>query len=192
MRDETRRAFELFVEKTNRLKSLNFNESLQDLKFNISWNQGEAIKVNLTGPTSEQVDAFVLTFRLFFQDNDQFSFRWLANNAMNDQGVSDHWKQKFSEARSEMNRYLDEYPSIQTIVRGDAPPMRRDIMFVFLYGDLAHVNDDKRAMFRKWMSNPLISGVLQTEFIQILGVLFNRVIIFVADLCEAELKNGGS
>lgn len=187
MRDETRRAFELFVEKAKRLKSLKFNESLQDLRVDISWRQGEAIKVNLTGPTSEQVDAFVLTFRLFFQDNDQFSFRWLTNNAMNDPDVSSHWKEKFSKARTEMNQYLDDYPSLQAIVQEDAPPTRRDIMQVFLYGDLAHVNDDKRAVLRKWMSYPLIPGILQTEFIHILGILFNRVIVHVAGLCEEEL-----
>jgi len=192
MRNETGRAFELFIEKTNRLKLLSFNEAIKDLKLNISWKQGEDFKVNLTGPASEQIDAFVLTFRLFIQDNEQFSFRWLANNATNDAGVSDDWKRGFSKARAEMNRYLDEYPALQTIIQNDAPPTRRDIMNVFIYGDLSHVNDEKRALFSKWMSNPIIPGILQLEFIQILGVIFHQIISFTANLCEAELKNNVS
>ena len=68
MRDETRRAFELFIEKTNKLKSLSFNEAVKNLNINLSWKKDEAINVTLTGPASEQIDAFILTFRLFIQD----------------------------------------------------------------------------------------------------------------------------
>jgi hypothetical protein len=192
MKSETRRAFELFVEKTNKLKALSFNEALKDLKLNISWKKGEDFEVHRAGPTNEQIDAFVLTFRLFIQDNDQFSFRWLANNALNDPGVSDHWKQEFSRVRNEMRQYLDKCPPIQTFIQEDAPPTHRDILNVFVYGDLSHVSDDKRALFRKWMSHPIIPEVLQLEFIQILSLIFHQIIVFVANLCEAELKNSSS
>lgn len=192
MRDETRRAFELFVEKTNKLKSLSFNEAVKNLNLNLAWKKGEAISVTLTGPGSEQIDAFILTFRLFIQDNDQFSFRWLANNALNDPGVSDHWKNEFPKARIGMNRYLDEHPSIRITIQEDVSPTRRDILNVFIYGDLSHVNNEKRVILSRWMTMPVVPGFLQMEFIQILGTIFYQIIIFVANLCEAELKNSSS
>ncbi len=187
MRDETKRAFELFIEKSRKLESLSFNDATRNIKLDISWKKGEAFKTEFYGPGSEQIDAFILTFRLFIQDNDRFSFRWLANNALNDPGVSDHWKQEFSKARIGLNEFLDGSPSLQTIIEGYAPPTRADIMYMYIYGDLSHVNDDHREALKMWMSQPIIPGMLRLEFIQTLGIIYNQIIAFVARICEAEL-----
>ena len=80
MRNETREALQLFVEKANKLKSLSFAESVRELKFKWSWTRGESARFEIIGPNREQIDAFILTFRFFIQDNEHTLSRRFATD----------------------------------------------------------------------------------------------------------------
>ncbi len=193
MRRENREALELFIEKTNKLKALSFTESAQQVKVNLSWNSDDKImRSELTGPNSEQIDAFILTYRFFIQDNKQddvhCSFRWLAKNVLDDPDVSNHWKEEFSKARNSFNQFLDENPSIPAILEGEPLLTRREIMEMFVYGDLSHKNQAKLELFKKRMSVPVLSELHRREFSQILHVVLNEIMVFVATLSAAELE----
>lgn len=190
MKATTKEALELFVEKTNKLKSLSFTTEAQKAKLKVSWHNATGImRSELTGPNVEQVDAFILTFRFFIQENEPCSFRWLAKNVLDDPGVSDHWKQEFSKARAGYNQYLDEYPSFPAIIEGEPLLTRREIMEMFVYGDLSHVNKKKRQELKKRISAFVVSQMYGLEFFQILNISLNHFFAFVTVLSEAELMN---
>jgi hypothetical protein len=49
---------------------------------------------------------------------------------------------------------------------------------VFMYGDLAHANDDKRTDYEKWMKHPLAAPLLPRFFDEIVGVLLRGLLSF--------------
>jgi hypothetical protein len=187
MRTETREALELFIEKAGRLQSLSFTESAEQAGFTWSLKQGETESFETTGPDSEQIDAFVLTFRFFVQNNEHSSFRWLANNVLDDPGLSNHWKQEFRRTRRRINDYLDQCPPIRVVVGGAPPPTRREIMETFVYGDLSHTNPSKRATLKEWIIRPSTLGLLKFEFIDTLRTVLDAI-AYIAQLSKLELE----
>lgn len=89
-------------------------------------------------------------------------------------------KELFKDARNELNDYLDSKSPIT--FRGQSIT-RREILEVFLYGDLAHANEKKKEIFDQWMSYPLMDALIYHEFIRILGSL-GYIIAYVQDLNE--------
>ena len=70
-----------FNEKSDKLKRLSFLEQIRqpDSGITISMHRVDEVSVNVKqerrGPAEEAIDAFVLTFRYFIQDNEATSFR---------------------------------------------------------------------------------------------------------------------
>jgi len=180
MRDKTREALEIFVEKASKLGSYRFIQSSKQLKFSYSFDSGN---LQITGPDSEEIDAYVLNFRYFIQKNERSSFRWLADNVLDDPGLSDDWKREFGVARKLLNDYLDKYPPIKVFM-DEAVPTRRDIMYVFMYGNRSH--ETQRERFKKWTSDPYIAGEFECMFVAILRDMFT-FINHVAELSKKEL-----
>jgi hypothetical protein len=99
MRDETGQALALFVEKANRLLSGRFVQYIQEHggpSYKISFERGKDTEVEIKAPDQEAIDAFILTFRFFIQKNERISFRGLTK-VLDDDGLSDEWKQGFSQ-----------------------------------------------------------------------------------------------
>lgn len=94
--------------------------------------------------------------------------------------ISEQKKELFKDARNELNDYLDSKSPITS--RGQSIT-RREILEVFLYGDLAHANEKKKEIFDQWMSYPLMDVLIYHEFIRILGSLA-YIIAYVQDLNE--------
>lgn len=186
MRNETRNALQLFIEKANELKAIKFAESAKQVNFSWSWKRDEE-KVEVTGPDREEIAAFILTFRFFIQKNEHTSFCWLANNVLDDPGLSDHWKQEFREIRGRLNQYLDSSPSIQMFFKNDPPPTNRKIMDFFIYGYWAHANEVKRETVERWMSSPLAYGLITTQFIAIIRTSL-EYITYMAQVSTSELE----
>lgn len=188
MKQETIKAFELFVEKTEKLKSYDFYKFPKRVRFNWSWNQGKE-KIVITGPRNQDRDGFLLTYRFFLDQNEHCSFKWLAEHAVKDSGLSDNWKIEFGKLRNDLNNYLDSFPSIKVISADYPKPMtNRNIKDLFLYGDLSHAKSlEKTEKYEQLMSNEATKGLLNSQFIDILIITFN-MIIKVSDLCKSELK----
>ncbi len=186
MHDETRKVLQLFIEKSDKLRSLGFLTTINELGFHWNTTNGEE-KLEITGPTQEQIDAFVLTFRLFLQNKDHLSLYWLAKNVEDDPDVSEHWKREFSAVRTTVNNVLDSFPPIQVSIANYKPPTRRDIMNTFIYGDLAHADEEKREMFKSWMQNLPTKGFLTVQFVRIISAI--TVCLFhIAEITKKELN----
>ncbi|MGB2964482.1 MAG: hypothetical protein WBB69_10910 [Anaerolineales bacterium] len=193
MRQDTFEAIELFVEKAEKLKTVDFVKSPKLAQFHWSWNQGNET-VEITGPRSQDIDALILTYRFFFDQKEHCSFRWLAENVLNDSDLSEKWKNGFCELRDSINNYLDSYPSIK--VKNDSypsPMTNLEIKDLFLYGNLSHAtwNMENRNKFKQWMSHRATKGLLTSQFVEILFVTLD-VIFKVSDLCKSELEKNTS
>jgi hypothetical protein len=190
MRNETREALELFVEKAKILRTLSFIECSEKLTFKWTWEKGKGEDLEIIGPNQEQIYAYILTFRYFIQNNEHCSFGWLAGHVLDDAQLSNIWKQEFIKIRTGLNQFLDSnHPVFPIAFQGECPATCREILETFIFGDISHVNKNKRDTFKKWMSLPkLAEGIFKVQFIQIIKAL-HSAIEAVADLTVVELKN---
>jgi hypothetical protein len=170
--DKTR-ALKLFNEKAERLynsRFVNFLKEKKKLSFQISVKKGEKVETTRSLPDQDAVDAFVLTFRFFIQNNERCSFGNL-NEVYQKLPFSEELKNKYFDTRKKINQYLDTKTSIN--IYGETPT-RRKLLDIFIYGGLAHVNPKKEKIYGKWKQSP---------FCIILDYLL-RVILYVADINE--------
>jgi len=190
MRAETREALELFVEKADELMVSSFVRSLVEhgTQVTISWTAEEPVlKIERSGPQQESIAAFVLTFRFFVVANEASSFRSLSQKVLDDPGLSENWKRNFAEAREDWNNYLDS--SVTWLSLNGQHPVRRNILFTFLYGGLAHANVAvTRQKFKLWQADPVFFPFAADEFQQVLMNPLD-VIAQISQLSEHELRN---
>lgn len=190
MIQETIESFELLIEKTEKLKSYNFIKNPKLSSFEWSDNDGnETLMIN--GHSDESIEAFILTYRFFFDKKEHCSFFWLFNNVLDDPGLSDNWKNEFCFFRQNLNKYLNSYPDFKVTNSFYQSPMtNKDILDLFLYCDLSHATwvPDNRKKFNKLMSTKISKGFFKTQFIVILYITFYEV-MKLSELCELELKN---
>lgn len=108
----------------------------------------------------DEIDAFVLTYRMLTQKNDRLSIARLAQ-IYGAEWMPPEAALRFQEAREHLNDYLD---SAATMEFGPHQIAIRNIIDVVLYGGLAHSNQEKSKVFRAWANNPAISGLMWVEF----------------------------
>lgn len=188
MRDKTRKAFKSVIRNAGRLKNLSFKENIKTIKMTWKWNQDRPEELEIEGPNQEQLEAFLLTFRKFIQQKDQCSFKYLANNVLDDPNISDEWKEAFTKLRGDLNNFLDDKPSFMPIqFEKESVASRKEILRTFIYGMYAHDENEKRANLEKWRNkNKLLEGIFDTQFLRtVIGV--SGAIMTLASLCEKEL-----
>jgi hypothetical protein len=208
MRPETKDALQLFVEKAGWLAGLNYVQWLQANRgkaLQIGGEQEGDITIQHTRPTDNDTDALLLTFRMFIQQRDRCSFEWLAKHALDDPGLSTAWNQGFTRMHGEVNAWLDRPSGLfdttyEYVVEGENvrvtavhehPLAMREIMDVFIYGNAAHVNPDKKSTFDRWKVRPIWFPMAKMEFdLTLIGILPG--IWNVARLSEHELANQAS
>ncbi|WP_036015876.1 hypothetical protein [Bradyrhizobium yuanmingense] len=108
----------------------------------------------------DEIDAFVLTFRLFTQDNDRISLRRLSRIYASDWLQGGNAQECFEGARKQLNDHLD---SAATVMFGDTAVSIRFIADVVIYGGLAHTNEEKSKIFQSW-SQSGVMGLIWAEF----------------------------
>ncbi|MCA1510454.1 hypothetical protein [Bradyrhizobium sp. NBAIM01] len=108
----------------------------------------------------DEIDAFVLTFRLFTQDNDRISLRSLSRIYASEWLKGGNAQECFEGARKQLNDHLD---STATVIFGDTAVSIRFIADVVIYGGLAHTNEEKSKIFQNW-SESGIMGLIWAEF----------------------------
>jgi hypothetical protein len=166
--DSQREVLKLFNEKANRLQNTRYIRIVKNgrMSVGIAGRKG-AFKVTKKLPDKDAIEAFVLTFRYFIQDNERCSFRKLAK-IYSSPVVSRDVRNEFTRTRNSLNNYLG-LPSAFNYHKQNVS--KRKLMEVFIYGDLAHANKRKKKLFDDWMKNPL-KDVIELEFdIVLLGVL---------------------
>jgi hypothetical protein len=132
----------------------------------------------------EEVDAFVLTYRMLTQNNDRFSIGNLAQIYDSD-WIPEDAAHNFRESRRLLNDHLDGTYSTANL--GEPIPTRT-ILEVFLYGALAHSNPAHEQTFLAWTADGGMTGLFWAEFIAALKVMM-RFFQHVRDLNAAVLDH---
>jgi len=107
----------------------------------------------------DEIDAFVLTYRIFTQSNDLLSIPSLARI------YASAWMPRdatecFQGARDQLNEYLD---GDATILFGERSISIRQLVDVVIYGGLAHTNPEKSRIFESWERSGVM-GFIWAEF----------------------------
>ena len=87
----------------------------------------------------DDLDAFLLNYRLFQQNNDRISI-YRMSEAIAALPLTTETKTEFEKIRRELNEYLDAAPEMQILGQ---PVTRRDLLDGFLYGVYAHLDERK-------------------------------------------------
>ena len=169
----------MFNEKADKLLSLSFVKELTHPKTGIllSGAKNEKGSLDLTvarkGPSRESIDAFVLTFRFFIQDNENSSFKNIASvyEKLDNDEFS---KSGFIAARKYINDFLDS-PNGLNISHNGRRLTNRDILETFVYGGLAHANEEKQKIYKEWMEFPPAAALFEAAFVLILGKILNAI-----------------
>lgn len=185
MKDETKKYFELFLEKMNYLQSLSYfqrGDSITSMK--VTKKEDGRWEVDFDLPSNEQRDALLFTLRMFVQDRDGISIRSLSR-FYDDPGLSESWKNNHAEVRKYLINRLNE-TSISSPEIGKLS--HKDVFEIYLYGYLGHLNEDKYDIFNK-----LTQGETQLLFFE---DSFHQAVIYylagiqnIAELIKRELNS---
>lgn len=138
------------------------------------------------GPEEESIDAFVLTFRFFIQDNEQISFRNM-DKYYTKAPIEEGLKTRFAEVRKDINEFLDRSAEINFIYNNELLTNRR-IMETFIYGGMSHANEAKKELYDEWMKISFTKVVLEYEFTNIIAMIF-KTILYIKTLNEQSLQH---
>lgn len=177
------KALMLFIEKADKLKNSNFvTRIVSNSGVDFSFRVGKPMVVKRRGPDDENIEAFILTFRFFIQDNEPISLRKIKDVFHSDLATEEE-KSNFDEARNHLNTYLDG----DTMFNINGMVKRRELMEVFIFGGLSHANIIKKEKYDEWMGSEILAPFMQNEFSVIIYEVLN-VIAFVRNLCETVLN----
>lgn len=173
-------ALSLFNQKVEKLESLSFiSKAVEGTNASISWRESfdgyGDLSTERIGPTTESIDAFILTFRFFIQKNEICSLQnlsklydiFLKNNEL---------RIDFEKARSAINKFLDSGPQLDINFNGESLTYRK-IMDIIIFGDLSHANKEKKEKFKQWMNSPL-SSFIENALVSTLVIFYqylNRI-----------------
>jgi hypothetical protein len=187
-----------FNEKVTRLENTRFAKWLDASTPNVTARM-DAVRVNRTGDMTfeiigtthatldehdqDDLDAFVLTYRMFVQKRDVLSIRSLAK-IYEAQWMPSEARDRFREAREAVNDLLD---SPTSLLDGEHVVTRRELVDVILYGGLAHSEQGKVPMFNAWMRTG-VAGFFWAEFVVTLKEML-RLLRFFRELNRAVIVN---
>ncbi|MCZ6734185.1 MAG: hypothetical protein O7C65_00150 [Planctomycetota bacterium] len=157
-------ALELFVEKAEKLHNSGFRARIKKtggIRTKLSYNIEIGFSESLEGPSAEEVDAFVLTFRFFIQDNEPISLRNMAD-LLTSLSLDIPAVANFHKSRANLNTFLGA--RIWAVVDGEQPT-HREVLWTMIYGDLSHRSPAYAAKVKAWKSNPLINTFVRMEFL---------------------------
>ncbi|MCX7110318.1 MAG: hypothetical protein NTX45_09345 [Proteobacteria bacterium] len=169
-----------FIEKSKKLENSNFVKRISnEFRLDIAIETGKPIFINKIGPDEENIDAFLLTYRLFIQDNENISIKNLAK-LFNSTIANIDERDRFNLLRNSLNSFLSANSHL-TIYNEDIT--NRDLMETFIYGNLSHGNNKvKKQKFDLWMSRYDAVDILWYKFSEIIFQVFS-VIKCINNLC---------
>lgn len=195
LKENTRHTLISLIDKANKLKryGLDRHISATGSGFRMKQVEDESWLFEFDLPEEKELDASLLTLRLFIQQNEAFSFPQLHYLAEDDQ-LSSSLRSGLATIRSTYFDYLNGHPaSIKPgFFEPGENPTRGEILTVVLYGGLAHTNDHaKRNRFALWSRDEIRANVLLQVFAQIIRSIL-LLIYQTANLCEQELSQNES
>lgn len=110
--------------------------------------QTEVSDFDLRHLDRDNIDAFTLTYRMLTQNNDRFSIGRLAENY---EFAHPLFHNAFTQLREQNTLFLSTSSPLQP---GGHAVTYREILDTVIYGELAHSNKKKAAMFQHWTRWP--------------------------------------
>lgn len=169
---------DLFNEKAAKLERSRLFRRMSrgGVKFQVRFGRRQKTRAWHDAPKGEPVDAFVLTYRMFIQDNDSVSLGQMA--ALYKQlPIARELRTDFAAARRAIRSFLAQ-PTRITI--DGHTPTHAEVCDVFVYGILAHGNANKRATFEFWQRGPVTFMMLDADFVNTLARVAS-VILFIRE-----------
>ena len=167
-------ALELFNRKAETLRNSRFMKSLLERGsgVTISGDKDGRLTTETRWPDQEAIEAFILTFRFFIQNNEKSSFENM-DKTYDSLPISQQKKELFKNARKKLNEFLDSNSSLGI---NEQFLTHRRILWVFIYGEFAHADKELKPTYDQWMSYGIFNVTIYNEFIYTLG----RVTSFIA------------
>jgi len=164
---------ELFIEKATKLENLGLRKKSDEVGIGLTLTKtadGE-YETERQGPDSENLEAFLLTYRFFCQNSEATSLQNMAALIKALPG-SPKLKSEFLQRRQGIIRFL----SVDSgHVHADQHITNGKLLDVFLYGSLAHANKAKRQECRAWTENDIAREFMTSALIRILAILSRSI-----------------
>ncbi len=134
---------------------------------NLAFEKNEGLQLSFSGLveswledfSQDEIDAFVLSYRVFTQRNDTLSIPSLSKIYAKE-WMPSSLREYFEDARHQLNGYLD---GCATVRFGERRILVRTLVDVIIYGGLAHNNPRKARIFEAWEGSGVM-GILWAEF----------------------------
>jgi hypothetical protein len=188
MNKETKQTLKVIIEKANKLRDFSFEKHVAQIGLNFKSTRQEdgSWLLEFGIPDTKERDAFLLTFRLFYQENEMISFPNLLK-LLDDPSLSKEYKNQVVAIRQAYFDYINGY-SDYTVELFDDHPTRKQMIDVGLYGGLAHTNRPERIeQYHIWARDDIRASLFEQEFtrflVRILGLIYQ-----LADSSQSELK----
>ena len=153
--------------------SWNMNKDTNELQFSYS----------KSDHSKDAIKSFILTLRLFIQDNEPISIRNM-RELYQRLPIDKSYKNALDILRDEFNKFLDE----PATTLSDDKPSRRTIYNAIIYGMYAHTQSEMTNLIANWQSDKLVWDMVFYEFQSTLHD-FVSIIELIRKLNERVLKD---
>jgi len=132
-----------------------------------------------------------MRLRFFIQNNESTSLENISKLLKNDPATPQLLIDDVESVRKDLETAFASLPPIRVSSAADpTPPTWGEIWNVFVYGDLAHQNENKRKRFEAW-KNHQPSFTLLNYFLSRIFAVFASGIVFLGTRFEDELQQPG-
>jgi hypothetical protein len=181
MQEETRAVLRKFVERATLLGESSYLAAAKSAKLK-NW------PPEFDGPGREQAESFVLRLRFFIQNNESTSLENISTLLQGDSATPPQLMADVASVRADLKTAFESLPPIRVSSAVDPnPPTWGEIWDVFVYGDLAHENREKRKRLDAWRGHEPSFALFNYYLSRIFAVLASGI-VFLGGLFEAELQ----
>lgn len=173
---EAKRRLRLYNEKVDEIRALSFRERVfienHGITMHFNFETQEPAKFEKRGSTREATLALVSLLRLFLQPRDKISL-WEIADLYDRLPVPVEDSTAVRRVVDGVDAYLDEPTSGIALVFNTEKITNRKFFELMMYGDLAHVNPEKREEYEKFIKPGL--PFYETLFEQMVATLLNVI-----------------
>ena len=189
--DDQVRILERFNEKVDRLKQRGFAEETKGGGAIVEWRKGQGWDGFHIGPSEKTVEATVLTLRFFIQDGESTSLSNM-DKLYSGLNLEPQLYAHFCEVRDQVNSYLDAPSNLS--ISEEGPLTHRQILTLFIYGDLAHANNATTEANYRSISQTAFFPLFQDDFTTTVQLLMSALTEMqeVNYLALDQLRYGGT